>query len=96
MTNKFYKIFNIHSLSLQIEWQLQLVLIKIGGKTKIYVSRVDETNIMTLHHLTPSLIFLVISCLVVVQEDPDDGVTMMNNPSNIKHQRDFEQNQHLS
>lgn len=34
MTNKFYKIFNIHSLSLQIEWQLQLVLIKIGGKTK--------------------------------------------------------------
>ena len=34
MTNKFYKIFNIHALSLQIEWQLQLVLIKIGGKTK--------------------------------------------------------------
>ena len=34
MTDKFYKIFNIYALSLQIEWQLQLVLIKIGYKTK--------------------------------------------------------------
>ena len=39
---------------------------------------------------TPSLIFLAMSYLVVVHEDPDDDVTMMNNSSNILHQRNCE------